>query len=242
MKQTISRTPYFLLLIACVLLLLAGCGGDDESAASSASSSADAITVPGALPWQQIGDSDLKVLSANTYPTGSGEYVYLVGEVENTTDQPLTAVKITANGYNDQGQVFETEETETLIDTIAPGQKAPFSAAMDARDIERYELDVTSEAASAAPAYQLEIVDPSETEPKSGYVWFEGEVSNTGNVAVDKVRVVAVLYDQDGKVVEVASQDLKDPLAVGDKAAFKFIANHRGSTSYELLVTASEAQ
>lgn len=240
MNQNFLSKRYLLLVVACCLLLVAGCGGDDESTEST--TAAESSAVPGALPWQQVGDSQLKVLSANTYPTGSGEYVYLVGEVENTSDQPLGALKITANGYNSQGQVFETEETEALVTYVAPGQKAPFSAAMDARDIERYELTVTGEAAADAPAYQLEIVNPSQTEPKSGYVWFAGEVSNTGTVAVEKVRVIAVLYDQEGKVVEAASQDLPDKLAAGAKAAFKFIANHRGSTSYQLLVTATASQ
>lgn len=229
------------LLLLCVLPF-AGCGDEEEGVQPALAPGSESISSQVNLPWQQVGESQLKILSANTFRTGSGEYVYLVGEVENAGDQNLSNVKIKAMAYNGQGEVFDTREAEALVGVVAPGERAPFSTAMDARDVERYELEVTGEQAQSAPAYQLEIASSSMTEPKSGYVWFEGELSNTGEVAVENMRVIAVLYDQNGNVVEAASQDLAEDLAPGDSAQFKFIANYRDAASHQLLTSAKAVQ
>ncbi|MEZ4725866.1 MAG: FxLYD domain-containing protein [Caldilineaceae bacterium] len=243
-RGTICRwcgKPLITLLLTLSILLVTACGGDDEARTDTAPPSAtETVTVQGPLPWQQVGEAATKVLSANTFPTGSGRYVYLVGELENTSEETFGVLTIKIMGYNRQGEVFETEETQALLQQVAPGAKAPFSMAMDGREIERYEIEVTGAALEQAPTYQLAVVNATQTEPKSGYVWYEGEISNTGAVGVDHVRVIAVLYDPEGKVVEATNQDLDGQLAPGATSAFKFIANHRGAASYQLLVTAAE--
>lgn len=235
------RKPSIALFLALSLLLVAACGGgDEETTAAAPASATEAVAVQGPLPWQQVGEPATKVLSANTFSTGSGQYVYLVGEIENISEETLGILTVKVMGYNRQGEIFETEEAQALLQQVAPGAKAPFSMAMDAREIERYEIEVTGAAVEQAPTYQIEVVNADQTEPKSGYVWYEGEISNTGTVGVDHVRVIAVLYDQEGKVVEATNQDLDGQLAPGATSAFKFIANHRGAASYQLLVTATE--
>lgn len=224
-------------ILVVTLLFLAACGDDEDSGPVLAPGS-EPVSAQVNLSWQQVGATDLKVLSANTFRTGAGEYVYLVGEAENTTGQPLQNLQVKVKAYNDRGEEVDSREAPALLQAVGPGEKIPFNTAMDAREVERYEIEVTGEPVQEEPAHKLEIRNDSMTEPKSGYVWFEGEVANVSDAPAEKVRVVAVLYDADGNVVEAASQQLEGTIEPGGTLPFKFIANHRDAASQKLMVDA----
>jgi hypothetical protein len=232
---------YLIGTLCAFLFVLAGCGDDDAGAQPVLAPGSEKISSQVNLAWEQVGDTALKVLSANTFRTGAGEYVYLVGEVENTTQNNLADVVVKVTAYNDRGEVADTRTADTLLGVVSPGKKLPFTTAMDAREVNRYQIEVQTERAVAVPQHALEASDVTMTEPKSGYVWFEGKVKNGSNDPAENVHVVAVLYDGEQKVVDVASQELKEPIQPGEEAPFKFIANHRGAQTYVILIDAKDS-
>ena len=230
------------ILVSLLLLALAGCGGGEKKAVEPVMAPGENTSPQVSLPWKQIGDTKLKVLSSNTFTTGSGEYVYLVGEAQNTGTELLGDVNLTATAYSNRGEAVFTRKAKALCGIVRPGAKIPYGTAMDTRDADRYELEIQGKPVQVEPKNKLEIANPAMTEPKAGYVWMSGDVKNVGQVAAKAVTVVAVLYDDKGAVVEAASEELKDPLAANATAPFKFIANHRGANSYELSVCATDAE
>jgi hypothetical protein len=195
------------------------------------------------LPWEQVDTGvPLKVLSSGTFKTGSGEYVYLVCEAENTGDVNLTNVKVTVKAHSDAGQVLDERTLNGLLDIVPPGGKVPFSKAIDARDVVKYELLVEGEPTDEQPRGNLEIVSEEMAEPKQGYVWISGEVQNTDDVGATSVEVIAVLYDEEGSVVDAVAGTVKETIPPGETKAFRFMANYRGVSSYELYVQGQDEE
>lgn len=146
------RKPSIALFLALSLLLVAACGGgDEETTAAAPASATEAVAVQGPLPWQQVGEPATKVLSANTFSTGSGQYVYLVGEIENISEETLGILTVKVMGYNRQGEIFETEEAQALLQQVAPGAKAPFSMAMVSGFIDLFGWEMLLVAAGTDP-------------------------------------------------------------------------------------------
>lgn len=79
------RSPrcHWRLIVIFVLasILVAACGGSEKDDQQAAAHASETVSPRVALDWQQASAADLKVLSANTFRTGAGEYMYLVGAV-----------------------------------------------------------------------------------------------------------------------------------------------------------------
>jgi len=241
MKMKIRRS---LLIIACAALLLvplAACSDEEEVGVEQPLAPGQTKVEPAVkLPWEQTGDATLKVLNSSTFRTGSGEFVYLVGEIENTGSEPVGNVKVTARMIDDTGAVVATKETIALLRRVPAGGKTPYSTAMDAREAVKYTLEVTAEPAPPEPKNRLEIQDQQMTEPKAGYVWLSGVVKNVGDVAAQSVQVIGVMYDAQGAVVDATTQDLEGTLEPGATQSFKFNINFRDAQSHVLMVQAED--
>lgn len=241
MKMEVRRS---LLIIACaafLLVLLAACSGEEEVGVDQPLAPGQTKVEPAVkLPWEQTGDTTLKVLNSSTFRTGSGEYVYLVGEIENTGGEPVGKVTVTARMIDDTGAVVATKETMALLRRVPAGGKTPYSTAMDAREAVKYTIEVTAGPAPPEPKNRLEIQDPQATEPKAGYVWLSGVVKNVGDVAAQSVQVIGIMYDAQGAVVDATTQDLSGTLEPGATQSFKFNINFRDAQSHVLMVQAED--
>lgn len=236
-----------LVILGALVALLSGCqdieegGIDPEMASSYKGEEAKPWLV--VLPWEQAEtETPLTVLSSGTFRTGSGEYVYLVVEAENTGEENLTNAKLTVKAYNDGGQVIDERTLDGLLDIIPSGGKLPFSKAIDARDAVKYELHLEAEATDEAPRGNLEIVSQEIGEPKQGYVWITGEVKNTGDTDAESVEVVAVLHDEEGSVVDAVTAKIMEAIPAGATVPFKVMASYRGVSSYELYPQGQDAE
>jgi hypothetical protein len=195
------------------------------------------------LPWEQVEtDTPLKALSSGTFKTGSGEYVYLVIEAENTGDKNVAKTKATVKVYDSAGEVIDERTINGLLDIVPPGGKVPFSKAMDARDAVKYTLSLEGEVTDDEPRGKLEIASKEMAEPKQGYVWISGEVKNEGDVGAESVEVIAVLHDEEGGVVDAVKSTIKDVIPPGEMGAFRVMASYRGVASYELYVQGQDAE
>ena len=83
------------------------------------------------------------VVSSSAY-TNTISSLYVVGEVINNTSGSVSSVRVTCVLRNAGGTVVRMEYTYTMINVLAPGQKAPFKIGFyDYPDYMSYDLTVT---------------------------------------------------------------------------------------------------
>ena len=90
---------------------------------------------------------NIKLSSTNSYVDTIGFY-HIVGEVENSSPNSITSVKIIATLYNSNNGVVGTDSAYTNPSDIGPGDKAPFeilvtSASVPTQQIDHYRIVAT---------------------------------------------------------------------------------------------------
>jgi hypothetical protein len=177
------------------------------------------------------------VVSSSAY-TDTMPFLHVVGEVINNTSGNVSSVRVTCVLRNAGGAVVRMEYTYTMIDVLAPGQKAPFQVWFyDYPDYASYDLTVTYSSTSQ-PARTGVSVLSSSTWPEGSTLYLVGEVQNntTGNVGSTKVAVT--YYDASGRVTNADyTYVLLNVLGPDQKGPFKvWIFYNRPYSSYALSV------
>lgn len=174
------------------------------------------------------------ILSSSDYVDSIGSY-WIVGEAQNNSTQPVRSVNIIATFYNDAGEVVGTKTTYTDLDILLPAQKGPFKIlADDNPQAARYELQLEARP-SAPPETHLQILSANDRADDS-YLHIAGEVANQGSAPVEFVKIVATIYDDQGRVVDVDSTySSLDTIPAGGKSPFEIqIFKRDGFARYEL--------
>jgi hypothetical protein len=154
----------------------------------------------------------------------------LFGEVENTTEQNVKAVRVIATFYED-GAVINAERGWILNGqdgVLAPGDKAPFQLDVSDGpvDYDTRTLTVAYEPTTEAAPVQAQVPIPPwtsyrETEPIE---WLElfGEVQNNTEQNIKSVQIIGTLYDETGMVINAAFTSAFSRILVpGQKSPFK---------------------
>jgi hypothetical protein len=184
--------------------------------------------------WKQVEtDSSLQVVSAKLFFAGIGEIAYVIGELENTGDAPVTDVTIAIKSYGADGALLDDREGSAPFDIVAAGENVPFKTQSDLRDVTRFELEIHSRVAEGENVL-LEVTNPAMSEPKVGSVWITGDAKNTTGAAIKGFQVIAVLRDADGAVVEMGIGDVSTPLEADATASFNYSVSHRDATTLEV--------
>ena len=171
------------------------------------------FTIPHAFAEVYV-DNDQKYI-------GNDGTTHIVGEIINESDKPINQIEIIAIFYSDGNSVYQTS-TENLTSMIMPGMKGVFDLML-------------TENIGYADSYTLEI-DYKVTQPKDqvieitssefargpvNNIVIQGTVANNGEITANMVKVVATLYDLDGKVVAVSETRTEpDYLRAGDELFF----------------------
>ena len=172
---------------------------------------------------------------------------YIMGTVHNGSGNPLKYVKIVASLFNSEGKFAATDYSYMMPEILLPGETVPFSLLIpDAPEFETYELAVEGNQADTEDiedAYRdLEIGDTIGAMRSTTYI-ISGLVTNTGDKAAEYVKIMAVIYDENGDVIatEYTYTDL-DELAPDATSPFElYVSNRAEGTigSYELMVEGS---
>lgn len=190
--------------------------------------------------------TNVSILSHTGYLDSLG-YYHVVGEVQNTGDQAVNFVKVTATFYDSSDVVVATEFTYTILDVILPDRKSPFDIiltdAVQSTKIDHYSLSVTFSAASPKPL-GLEILSHSSYTDSIGWMHVVGEIKNIGSGTANYVKVIATFYDETGKVVaaEFAYSNPSD-IEPGQKAPFEILLSDERApyvASYELTAESTQ--
>ncbi len=171
----------------------------------------------------------VKVEHAARYLTPVGS-VWVLGEVFNSTDQPIENVQVRVALLNAAGQEVATDAPFVALDAVPSGGRAPFSVLFSTPP--NGVVDFQAYVVRADPAYNydsrytaLEVSD-LQTQSVGTQYRVSGKVSNSGPGAAAGPHVVITLYDDKGRVTGFRQFALPtDPLAAG------------GSTPFDVLVS-----
>ena len=160
-------------------------------------------------------------------PVGSS---WVLGEVFNSTDQPIENVQVRVALLDAAGQEVASETPFLALDAIPAGSRAPFSVLFNTppNDV----IDFTAYVVRADQAYsyesrytQLQVTDV-QTRSVGSQVGVTGTVSNIGSSNAVGAHVVITLYDDQGRVTGFRQFTLPDDqLAAGGSTTFDVIVS-----------------
>jgi hypothetical protein len=180
----------------------------------------------------------VSIVSSSAYTNTFGT-LYIVGEVLNNTPDNVTFVRVTATLHNSNGDVIRANYTYTLIDVLAPGQKAPFKIPFDDYPSEyaSYRLSATYATTIQSAKSGVSLLSSSTWDSGLGDLYTVGEVQNNTGGNVEFVKIAATYYNAAGVVTnaDYTYTDI-DILGPGQKGPFKIYTDDRLYDTYTLSV------
>jgi LysM repeat protein len=198
------------------------------------------IPVPGSV-GKPVGDNSgamiaptqpplpVQVEHAARYQTPVGS-IWVLGEVLNSTDQPIENVQVRVALLDAAGQEVASETPFLAVDALPPGSRGPFSVLFSTPPNEV--IDFTAYVVRADQAYsyesrytQLQVTDV-QTRSVGSQVGVSGTVSNIGGSNAVGAHIVITLYDDRGRVTGFRQFILPDDqLAAGGSTTFDVIVS-----------------
>ena len=154
---------------------------------------------------------------------GDDRAVHIVGEIVNNLEIPLNQIYVKVDLFDENQQLIQTKETNSLVNIIMPGMKGPFDLILtnkEAKNAKSYTLELRYQ--SSPPKSQvIDITESSLTRDNHNNLMITGTVANNGEITANMVSVVATLYDNQGNVAAVSRVNPEpDYLRAEDSAFF----------------------
>ncbi|MGQ9785910.1 MAG: FxLYD domain-containing protein [Anaerolineae bacterium] len=167
----------------------------------------------------------LGLLSASDYVDEIDGYLVIVGEVRNDSNMNVGNAVVSVVLYDAQGERKGEIEGKPVLSTLAPGERSPFIIKMERPSSEvHYSVRATARAKSKFHTSSTPMVHVSSSrrfEDDIGLYHIAGVVKNKGTRYVAQARVVVILYNRGGEVVNVGFGYPKPAaLAPGEYADF----------------------
>src|SRR6476661_182578 len=165
--------------------------------------------------------------------------VVVIGYVRNEGSVPLESIKVVAQALDSGGATVGTGEDLLLaLVQLPPGKVAPFQVSLGQLTGTLDKIDVQTQAAPFDPngfniftAAQGLTVEGEKLGQPQQYLGTKltGRIKNGGTTPATLVRVLAVAYGADGKVVDVGEGSSSlDPLAPGASGPFEITFRRDG--------------
>ena len=167
----------------------------------------------------------LGLLSASDHVDEVDGRLVIVGEVRNDSNIDAGNPVINVVFYNAEGGEQREFSGETVLSALTPGERSPFILRVEQLDAEAYySIRATARADGKMRARSrsaLEVVSSRRFEDDVGFYHVAGVVENKGTRRVERARVVVILYDRGGGVVNVGfGYPRPATLAPGERADF----------------------
>ncbi len=184
-------------------------------------------------------------VSLNTWADRNGGF-QIVGQVRNRTELSMEFVRITAQLYDSGNRLLGEQDDFVSSDLISPGGYAPFSIVFTEGlppGTVRYQLDASARYAdlTARTFYGPEnfAVTSAAEFDENGLLVISGQVRNEGPQAASLVKVIATVFDDEGRVVATDTTLVDQPsLANGDVSDYALTFVELGGSPSTFLVTA----
>jgi hypothetical protein len=181
----------------------------------------------------------IKVLSSSSYTDSIG-YLHIVGEVKNTTTSKRRFVQVSARLYNANDRVLGSTFSYTLMDILRPGVVTPSHIIKERPSgYHHYRLSTSSSTTSETPIRRLDIQRGVAYVDSIDYKHVPGEVKNNNGFKVRFVQVIATVYNDAGRVINVGFT-YTDPHEIpsGAKRGFELLLGERYDGRIKLQVDA----
>jgi hypothetical protein len=175
---------------------------------------------PGVNSTQSIFPIPLSMVSVYKDSIGG---VHIVGQVQNNFTFPVSHVQVVVTLYNPNRQVVSTGNAYTDVNFLKPGEKSGFAviATNVPSDARGYSLSASYQQASSSKPPALSLSLGSHNLDIINSYHLLGEVTNLGNITASFVKISAVFFDANHKVVDaVFGYTNPSDLQQGQKAPF----------------------
>lgn len=151
----------------------------------------------------------------------------LFGEIRNTTDDEIVSPYVRFTLLDADGNIVSTVDASPLFPFIAPQKTVPISAGyLDVKPTEWESEEITAcgdvYTDPAPPGLSIEDVEETRKEPNA--LTIEGKVRNDGNTPASGVKVVAVMYREDGRFGGHGVALIQSEIPSGKTARFELSA------------------
>lgn len=171
---------------------------------------------PTALPADTVL---LGLLSDNKYTDNFG-VLNIVGEVRNDSNVPVGRGEIAITFYDAAGTVIGTTRGQPMIEVIAPGETSPFMIDLPRPPgLASYSLRAVAHPVTADLSPQLAVTELRRFEDETGFLHIKGQIRNSGKITAKRVKVAAILYGRDGRVINVGFTYVIPPILRPDETA-----------------------
>lgn len=154
---------------------------------------------------------------------GDDGSIHIVGEIVNNLDIPLNQIHVEIELFDENQELIQTKETNSLVNTIMPGMKGPFDLILtntEARDTKSYSMKLNYQV-SPPKSQVIDIIESELSRDNHNNLMITGTVANNGEITANMVSVIATLYDKQGNVAAVSRVNPEpDYLRAEDSAFF----------------------
>jgi LysM repeat protein len=159
------------------------------------------------------------------YSTAVGS-MWFLGEVHNTTGQPIEQVRVKVTLDDDGNKVLAESSAFAALDLIAPGGRSPFAVlfASPPDHFAKYQVLALAGVISTHPGtiYRDVAVVRYWGQPQGSILSISGEVKNAGTADAEAVTIIITAYDNGNRVVATRAADLSlNRLHAGEVAPFQ---------------------
>ena len=199
----------------------------DKAATTNASTgqattpSARVTAQPTALPPNAVL---LGLVSDHNF-TDNFNTLTIVGEVRNDSPTGVSHTSIAVTFYDVAGAIIDTAHGETMLESIPAGDTAPFLISLSRpAGLASYSLRAVALPTTIETKYQLSVTETRRFEDEAGFFHIKGSIKNIGSTTAKRIKVAAIIYGRDSRVINVNFAYLNPPnLAPGKQGTYDII-------------------
>ena len=152
-------------------------------------------------------------------------YTVIIGEVENTKNFPVTAVKILALFYDESSnQPLEAQIGTTIVDVIPPLGKVPYMIKSRNPDASITNVSVKLQGFNSAPPKNEELVIESEISEFGEQIKIAGSITNNASKEASQTKILLLFYDafQPPRIIWISTIELEEAIESDFSVDFEF--------------------
>ncbi len=152
-------------------------------------------------------------------------YTIVIGEVENTTNFPITAVKILAIFFDESSeQALEAVLGTTIVDVIQPLGKVPYLIKSENPNAEITSVSVKIQGFNSAPPKNEELGIESEISEFGEQIKIFGTLTNNAVVNASQTKIHLAFYDAfiPPRILWISTIELEEAIMGGSSIDFEF--------------------
>jgi hypothetical protein len=172
------------------------------------------------------GINDVSVFS-NSFRDRNG-FFHIIGEIKNLTPNPIMNVTVTANIIDESNQSISNQTRFAELRTIKPLYFSPFEIIIYepqiAKNVRNYTLKIDYNHTETQKEAALQIERNSSRLDITGNYFIYGNIKNNGKNESKNTNIIAIFYEQDGKIVGVGrGQSEPYDIPAGTSAGFGIV-------------------